>query len=235
MPDDTAAPSHPQRRDPSIYGRRKGKTLRGHHTALMDGLLPALALDLARPLDPFALFEAPKRDLWLEVGFGGGEHLALQAQRHPDAGIIGCEPFINGVAKALALIAEHDLRNVRLHAGDAGDVIAALPPASLGRVYILYPDPWPKRRQLKRRFVSDTMLVALARVMRPGAELRFATDIDSYCAWTLARILRSPDFTWNAQAATDWTVPWDGWEPTRFEQRARREGRPSAYLTFARR
>ena len=235
MPDDFNAPPYTRRRDPALYGRRKGKTLRGHHTALMENLLPALALDLARPLDPAALFDAPKRDLWLEVGFGGGEHLALQAQRHPDIAIIGCEPFVNGVAKALALIAEHDLRNVRLHAGDAGDVIARLPPASLGRVFILYPDPWPKRRQLKRRFVSDAMLAALARAMRAGAELRVATDIDSYAAWTLARVLRSPDFAWEVRTATDWTTPWEGWAPTRYEQKARSGGRPSAYLTFARR
>lgn len=235
MSEQSPAPLHRQRRTPTLFGRTRGKKLRGVHSGLMAGLLPALSLDVSAPIDPALLFVAPVSDLWLEIGFGGGEHLALEALRNPHAGYIGAEPFVNGVAKALALIAEHDLKNVRLHAGDAGAVIDALPHASLGGVYLLYPDPWPKRRQLKRRFVSDEMLTRLARVLRPGAELRFATDIDDYAAWTLARMLRSPDFVWPAQLAADWTAPWEGWQPTRYEEKARRAGRPSAYLTFVRR
>ena len=234
MTDDKTAPLHKQRRTPTLFGRTKGKKLRGVHSGLMAGLLPALSIDVSQPIDPATLFGAPVEDLWLEIGFGGGEHLALEALRHPRVGHIGAEPFVNGVAKALALVAEHDLANIRLHAGDAGAVIDALPPASLGRVYLLYPDPWPKRRQLKRRFVSDDMLTRLARVLRPGAELRFATDIDDYACWTLARVFRSPDFVWAAQRAPDWLTPWEGWQPTRYEEKARREGRGSAYLTFAR-
>ena len=235
MTDETIAPPHPQRRTPTLFGRTRGKKLRGVHSGLMAALLPALSIDVSLPIDPATLFGAPVDDLWLEIGFGGGEHLAQEALAHPQIGHIGAEPFVNGVAKALALIAEHDLKNVRLHAGDAGAVIDALPAASLGRVYLLYPDPWPKRRQLKRRFVSDAMLTRLARVMRPGAELRFATDIDDYAGWTLARVQRSSDFEWRAQSAADWMIAWEGWQATRYEDKARREGRRSAYLTFVRR
>ena len=234
MSDDTIAPPPPRRRAPTLFGRTRGKKLRGVHTGLMAGLLPALSINVSQPIDPAALFGALIEDLWLEIGFGGGEHLALEALTRPRIGHMGAEPFVNGVAKALALIAEHDLQNVRLHAGDAGAVIDALSDASLGRVYVLYPDPWPKRRQLKRRFVSDAMLTRLARVMRPGAELRFATDIDDYAGWTLARIARSPDFVWLARSAADWLTPWEGWQATRYEEKARREGRASAYLTFVR-
>ena len=235
MTDDTTAPLRPQRRTPTLFGRTRGKKLRGVQSGRRAALLPALSIDVSLPIDPAALFGAPVDDLWLEIGFGGGEHLALEALAHARTGHIGADPFVNGVAKALALIAEHDLKNIRLHAGDAGAVVDALPAASLGRVYLLYPDPWPKRRQVKRRFVSDAMLTRLARVMRPGAELRFATDIDDYAAWTLARVLRSADFAWLAQSAADWMIPWEGWQPTRYEDKARREGRGSAYLTFVRR
>ncbi len=170
----------------------------------------------------------------MEVGFGGGEHLAVEALRQPELGFIGCEPFVNGVAKILALIAETDLVNIRLYNGDAGDVIDALPDRSLSRVYLLYPDPWPKRRQHKRRFLSDDMLARLARVMRPGAELRFASDIDHNAGWTLARILRSADFIWPAKSAADWQTPWEGWDSTRYEAKALAEGRRPAYFTFLR-
>ncbi len=218
-----------------LHGRRKAKKLRTHHTTLVENLLPHLALDLTRRLDdPAALFPNRPTVFWLEVGFGGAEHLARQALSHPDIGFFGCEPFVNGVAKALALIAEMDLCNIRLHNGDAGDVIDALPAATLSCVYLLYPDPWPKRRQHKRRFLSDDMLTRLARVMRSGAELRFATDIDHNAGWTLARLLRSQDFTWPAQSAEDWHHPWADWESTRYESKALQEGRRPAYFTFIR-
>jgi tRNA (guanine-N7-)-methyltransferase len=218
-----------------LHGRRKAKKLRTHHTALVEHLLPHLSLDLTKPLgDPAELFPNRPTTFWMEVGFGGGEHLAQQARSRPDVGFFGCEPFVNGVAKALALIAETDLCNVRLYNGDAGDVIDALPDATLSCVYLLYPDPWPKRRQQKRRFLSDEMLARLARVMRSGAELRFATDIDHNAGWTLARLLRSPDFIWPAQSAQDWQQPWAHWESTRYESKALLEGRTPAYFTFVR-
>jgi tRNA (guanine-N7-)-methyltransferase len=218
-----------------LHGRRKAKKLRTHHTALVDNLLPHLAIDLSQPLDdPAKLFPHRPSTLWMEVGFGGGEHLAKQALRQPELGFIGCEPFVNGVAKILALIAETDLVNIRLYNGDAGDVIDALPDRSLSRVYLLYPDPWPKRRQHKRRFLSDDMLARLARVMRGGGELRFASDIDDNAGWTLARILRSADFIWLAKSAADWQTPWEGWDGTRYEAKALAEGRRPAYFTFLR-
>jgi tRNA (guanine-N7-)-methyltransferase len=218
-----------------LHGRRKGKKLRSHHTTLIGNLLPALSLNLTQPLiDPADLFPDRPSTFSLEIGFGSGEHLVKDALDRQDVGFIGCEPFLNGVAKALALIAEADLCNIRLYTGDAGDVIDALPAASLSRVYLLYPDPWPKRRQNKRRFISDEMLIRLARVMRCGAELRFATDIDHYAGWALARCLRSEHFTWNAQTAEDWQRPWQGWESTRYECKARDEGRRAVYLTFER-
>ena len=158
-----------------------------------------------------------------------------RAKIQDDVGFIGCEPFVNGVAKLLAAIDEEGLANVRVRAGDARALIEAAPSASLSRVFILYPDPWPKRRQHKRRLIEEDTIAELARVARPGAELRFATDIDDYAGWTLRRFLASPDFSWDARRADDWRVPWEGWAPTRYEAKARAAGRASAYLTFVRR
>lgn len=216
------------------FGRRKGKTLRTHHRALMDNDLPRLEISPDDLRVRFAELFGSYNDLWLEVGFGGGEHLAHDAQSHGDTGFIGCEPFQNGVAKLLALIEELKLANVRVFPGDARAIVDALPAQSLGRVNILYPDPWPKTRQKKRRFVSDENLLALARVMKPGAQLRFATDIDDYSAWTLCRIRRSPHFDWPARSDADWLTPWEGWPSTRYEAKALREGRNPVYLTFVR-
>ena len=195
--------------------------------------LPRLEVDL-EALRRGDLF-APEREVWLEIGFGGGEHLLARAIERPDVGFIGCEPFVNGVAKLLAGVDAGGLENVRVRADDATALIEAAPPAYFSRIYLLYPDPWPKRRQQKRRFVSEDNLARLARVLKPGGELRFATDIDDYAGWTLARFLASPLFAWDARQADDWRLPWDGWAPTRYEAKARREGRGSAYLTFRRR
>jgi tRNA (guanine-N7-)-methyltransferase len=216
----------------TLYGRRKGKSLRTNQARLLDELLPKLALPAEGLLDPGALFAAPMRELHLEIGFGGGEHLAREAAAHPDIGFIGCEPFINGVAKLLAQIDAQSLTNVRIHAGDARDILKRLSVASLDRVDLLYPDPWPKRRQRKRRFVSDETLAMLARCLRLGGTLRFASDIDDYTGWTLAHVLRNPDFHWYARPA-DWQA-WPSWEPTRYERKAREEGREGVYLTFRR-
>jgi tRNA (guanine-N7-)-methyltransferase len=218
----------------TLYGRRRGKKLRGNHTALLQTLLPELALDVSRPIDVAALFADRRTSLWLEIGFGGGEHLAAQAAKHPNSGYIGCEAFLNGLAKALTLIEANDLRNVRLFEGDARAVIEALPQNALDGIYLLFPDPWPKRRQRKRRFLSDDMLTRLARVMRPGAELRFATDIDDNAGWTLARILRSGDFTWKPQSAAEWQNPWEGWSGTRYEAKAHAAARRLGFFTFVR-
>jgi tRNA (guanine-N7-)-methyltransferase len=183
---------------------------------------------------PADLFPGRPAELWLEIGFGGGEHLAAEALSHPGNGYIGCEIFLNGIAKALALIDAHCLENVRLYNGDARALIEALPASVLDGAYLLYPDPWPKRRHHARRFLGSHTLAALARVMRPGGELRFATDIDVNAAWTLARVLRSPDFAWEPSDARDWQTPWPGWAATRYEAKALREGRRPAYFTFRR-
>jgi tRNA (guanine-N7-)-methyltransferase len=218
-----------------LYGRRKGKKLRAQQSALIENLLPVLTLDVSRPIaDCAALFPAPVDAVWLEVGFGGGEHLIAEAEAHPNHGFIGCEPFENGVAKALALAEARGVNNLRLYGGDAGHVIAALPADALSGCYLLYPDPWPKRRHRKRRFLSDEMFGELARVMKSGAELRFATDIDDNAGWTLMRALRAPDFTWKAFCADDWRLPWAGWSSTRYEAKALAAGRTPAYLTFVR-
>lgn len=210
-----------------LYGRSKGKALRPHQSELMAALLPRLALDLSAP-------PALARETRLEIGFGGGEHLIEAATQEPDVDFIGCEPFVNGVAKLLARVEARDLTNIRLHRGDAGDVLGWLPDASLTRVYLFYPDPWPKRRQRKRRFVSPENIARLARVLKPGGELRFATDIDDYAAWTLARLRASATFEWRAHAAADWRKPWAGWTRTKYEAKAMAEGRVPVYLTFVR-
>jgi tRNA (guanine-N7-)-methyltransferase len=225
-----------QRRGGAFFGRRKGHPLRPHQAALMETLLPRLALDLgAPPADPLAsLFSRPVDDVRLEIGFGGGEHLVAQATEHPRLGFIGCEPFVNGMAKALALIEAQGIDNIRLHFGDAADLLAWLPSASLARIDLLYPDPWPKRRHWKRRFVQDASIVTLGRVLRPGAEFRFATDWPDYAEWTLERLMRSPLFAWTAETTDDWRNPWPGFTSTRYEAKAKQAGRVPCYLIFRR-
>lgn len=226
---------HAPSRTSLLHGRRKGKKLGIAHTRLLRDLAPNLSFDAAEPIpDPAALFGGRPGPLWLEIGFGGGEHLAAAARRHPQVNFIGCESFLNGIAKSLELIEESGLGNIRLHDGDARNVIEALPAGSVGRVYLLYPDPWPKRRQHKRRFVSDETLAQLARIMGPGAELRVATDSDDYAGWILARVLASPHFVWTAAIARDWQEPWDAWPGTRYEAKAKAAGRRPVYLTFLR-
>jgi tRNA (guanine-N7-)-methyltransferase len=217
----------------AFFGRRKGKKLRAGQDELVQNLLPAIRVVPGSDL-PGQFPNSQAREIWLEIGFGGGEHLAAQARTHRDINIVGCEPFVNGMAKLLAVIEQENLDNVRVWDDDVTDLLPTLPDASLDRVYILYPDPWPKRRQRKRRLVSDETLEMLARVMKPGAELRFASDIDDYIGWVLARTLRSPHFRWTATRADDWRKPYEGWPGTRYEAKAIREGRVPSYLTFVR-
>ena len=228
-PDATA----PRRR--ALFGRSKGKTLRAHHARLVGTVLPTLELANVALEEPARVFGFTPRELHMEIGFGGGEHLAQRAREAPDTAFLGCEPFINGVAKLLATIDSERLHNIRIRAGDAREILEALPAGALDRIYILYPDPWPKRRQLKRRFISFDTIAAFARVLKAGGEVRFATDIDDYAGWTLARFLSVEKFEWRASIADDWRAPWTGWAATRYEIKARAEGRSSAYLTFRRR
>ena len=220
----------------AFFGRRKGHPLRARQVELFGALLPRLALDLSAPVprNLATLFPVPVDNIHLEIGFGGAEHLIAQAQASPGSGFIGCEPFVNGMAKALIAIDQLRLTNIRLHHGDAVDLIAWLPAASIARADLLYPDPWPKRRHWKRRFVSDANVAALARIMTRGGEFRFATDWANYAEWTLQRLLRSRDFTWTAERADDWRRPWPEFGGTRYEEKAMREGRAPIYLTFRR-
>ena len=223
-----------QHRDRAFFGRRKGHKLRPHQARLIDTLLPRLAIDLGRPA-PAALatlFPVPVTDIQLEIGFGGGEYLIAQAQARPRTGFIGVEPFVNGMAKALAAIESGNLQNIRLHFDDATNLIAWLPQNSLARVDLIHPDPWPKRRHWKRRFVQDAMVSRLARILRPGGELRFVTDIADYAAWTLQRLLCAADFEWTASCADDWRKPWPGFIHTRYHAKAAREKRASCFLIF---
>jgi tRNA (guanine-N7-)-methyltransferase len=221
----------------SVFGRRKGHPLRAAQAALFDSLLPRLALDpsSAAPPDLRTLFDIPVGAVRLEIGFGGAEHLLSEAARCPETGFIGAEPFLNGVAKALAGIASASLDNIRLHHGDALPLLDWLPPASLVRVDLLYPDPWPKVRHWKRRFVNPQNLDRLARAIVPGGELRFATDWAGYAAWTLALVARRPDFEWTAERTDDWRRPWPDWPGTRYEAKALREGRAPGYFRFRKR
>lgn len=225
----------------NFYGRRHGKTLRKGQRALLDTRLAALAPkgvswaenpDRA-PIDPKALFPQA-REIWLEIGFGGGEHMLAMATAHPGAGIIGCEAFINGVAMLLAGIERAGARNLAIHAGDARDLMDVLPAGSVAQVFLLYPDPWPKRRHHRRRFVGPENLDQLARVMAPGALLRLATDIPDYARHALAETARDGRFAWTAETPPDWHSPWPGWPGTRYEAKALREGRRPHYLTFRR-
>ncbi|MDR4308210.1 tRNA (guanosine(46)-N7)-methyltransferase TrmB [Chelatococcus sambhunathii] len=223
------------RYDGSFFGRRHGKALRAGRAALMADVLPSLLVDPdALSIDLKSLFPLPVSAVRLEIGFGGAEHLLHRAQESPDVGFIGVEPFVDGLAKGVSGIDRLGLRNVRLFGDDATLLLDRLPEASLSGVDLLYPDPWPKTRHWKRRFVSDRNLARLARVLAPGSLFRFASDIDSYVAWTLAHVARSPDFEWTAERPRDWKTPFAGWPGTRYEAKAIREGRRGSYLTFRR-
>ena len=219
-----------------FYGRRKGRPLRKGQQSHIDTLLPriAIALPEAGKLDPRALFPQAQ-ELWLEIGFGGGEHLAEQARANRQAGIIGCEVFLNGIATLLAQIETHDLKNVRIYPEDARDLLDALPERSLDRVFLLFPDPWPKRRHAERRFIQIANLDLLARLMKPGAEFRVASDDPTYIGWALAHVTAHPAFRWAARRPQDWRDRPADWPPTRYEAKALREGRKPAYFRFIRR
>ncbi len=214
------------------YGRIKSRPIKPRQAELLESLAPRIALDLTAPLDPAALMPAAS-EVWLEIGFGGGEHLAAQAAAHPEALLIGVEPFLNGMASCLRHVDEQDLANVRLHHGDARDVLAALPDASLDRMFILFPDPWPKTRHHKRRIVQTETVAEFARVLKPGARLRYATDWAEYAAWALERFTASPDFVWTAERAADWRTPPADHSTTRYEEK-RLGDHPPIFLDFVR-
>ena len=225
----------------NFYGRRRGKQLRPGQIEHLETTLHELALPnvgwdqnpTRAPLDLAGIFgrDAP---LQLEIGFGGGEHLLAQATASVGTNFIGCEPFVNGVAMLLPKLAERGLQNVRLHPGDARDLLDVLPTAAVARCYLLYPDPWPKKRHHRRRFVNPETLGPLSRVLPPGGELRIATDIPDYARHSLEAIAAHGQFEWLAEGPTDWRSPWEGWVRTRYEAKALREGRTPHYLQFGR-
>jgi tRNA (guanine-N7-)-methyltransferase len=220
----------------SFFGRRKGHRLRAHQADLIEHLLPHLTLDIASraPAGLTELFDDNIDDVRLEIGFGGGEHLVAEARAFPNIGFIGCEPYVNGMAKILTQIEAHNIGNIRLFAGDAAELLAWAPSQSMRRIDLIHPDPWPKRRHWKRRFVQDATVAAMARILKGGGEFRFVSDIDDYCAWTLWHLMRSPDFTWTAEHAADWQAPWPDYTMTRYGAKAEREGRRATYLRFRR-
>jgi len=223
----------------NFHGRRQGKTMNKVLYEFLDqdlkGLSPGpVGWDVnpdRKPLDMAARFGG--KPVWLEIGFGSGEHLVHQAAANPDVEFIGCEPYINGVATLLGKIRVAGVRNIAVHPGDARDLFDVLPEASIERAFLLYPDPWPKKRHHKRRFVTGDHLQPLARVLRSGAEFRLATDIPDYVRQALEQVPRS-GFQWLADTADDWRRPWQDWLSTRYEQKALREGRVPHYLTFRR-
>ena len=202
-----------------LYGRVQGHKLRAGQQALMDDFLPTVAVPEG-PLDAQTLF-GDDRPLQFEIGFGGGEHLAWQAQHAPTHGLIGCEPFVNGVVSALLHIRDKALPNVRLHMGDALDALARLPDGSLDRVYLLHPDPWPKARHAKRRMMNPGPIAMIAAKLKPGGEFRFGTDHPIYCRWAMMQMDKSRDFEWQAKSARDFLVRPDDWPETRYERKAR--------------
>ncbi|MEZ5675523.1 MAG: tRNA (guanosine(46)-N7)-methyltransferase TrmB [Thalassovita sp.] len=223
----------------NFYGRFKGKGLRDSQQRYLDEDLATLSPGAVsweenpdrNPLDLPALFG--DRDIWLEIGFGGGEHMVHQASQNPNVGFIGCEPYINGVAMLLGKIRDAGCENIRIHPGDARDMFDVLPPESVSRAFLLYPDPWPKKRHHRRRFVTQDHLKPLHSVLKPGAIFRVATDIPDYVRQTLEEAPKA-GFEWLAERPQDWREPWGDWISTRYEQKALREGRTPHYLTFRR-
>ena len=235
---------HKERASEAFFGRRRGKALRAAQIKREETLLPVLELDLSKP--------APERlanlfnnsgnaknnydDIRIEIGFGGGEHLAHEMDRFPQTAFIGVEPFINGMAKMLGALEDNQdrLKHIRLYDDDATRLLDWLPPSSIAGIDLFYPDPWPKKKHWKRRFVNMKNLDRFARVLKSGAKFRFASDIDTYVNWTLFHCAHHPDFIWSANGSADWKLPFEAWPGTRYEEKALREGRVPAYLTFIR-
>jgi tRNA (guanine-N7-)-methyltransferase len=226
-----AEEQNPRRRR-SIYGRRKGPKLSARQSRLRATLLVELTLHLEQGRDPQSYFARTVSDVWLEVGYGAGEHLLWQMANNPTVGFIAAEPYIAGTAKLLSRLDAKQLPNLRLHEDDARDIIAALPDASIGRFFILFPDPWPKTRHHKRRFIQRDTLDEIERILKVGAELRFATDDPGYLGYALERLMAHPAFRWTAEVPSDWTTRPADWPMTRYE--AKEMHGPPAFLRFVR-
>lgn len=216
-----------------LYGRAQGHKLRAGQAQMVEEMMPLLSVPETGPIDATSLF-GDDRPLEFEIGFGGGEHLAGQAAMRPDHGFIGCEPFVNGMVGALLHIRDEKLDNIRLHMGNALDVLERLPDASLSRVYLLHPDPWPKARHAKRRMVNNGPLDLIAAKLKPGCEFRLGTDDPTYCRWSMMVMNGRRDFEWQAQTAQDFLTRPDDWPETRYERKARRKGHEVWYFRYIR-
>ena len=214
------------------FGRRRGKKLRPGRERLVDELLPEIKFDASRPTSQ--QFVGQVNDVWLEIGFGGGEHIAAQALAHPQIGFIGAEPFINGVAKLVKTISDESISNIRIWPDDVREIFPTITDSTLGRVFILFPDPWPKKRHAKRRLLTHETLDEIYRMMKPGGELVVASDHTDYVRYALFQISTHPGFEWLAKSATDWRDPPKGWIQTRYEQKALSKGIKATYLVFRR-
>lgn len=231
------SPSQDTETKPRFYGRRKGKKLRTRRQGAFDSVMAETNITLPAgdaPVDPASFFDFTPRALWLEIGFGMGEHLAYQAVEHPDIAMIGCEPFINGIASLCTQIEEHDLKNIRIWPEDARLFMARLQDASLDRCFIINSDPWPKKRHHKRRFIQQETLDTLARLLKPGAELRMATDHPALAAWLVEKTCFHPQFEWTAETAADWRTRPDDLPETKFQNKGLKAGRPTVFLNFRR-
>lgn len=221
-----------------FYGRRKGHSLSDRQSALMDDVLPRLCVKLEscqdHALDAAALFEHAPKEIWLEIGFGKGEHMAWQAEQNPDVGFFGCEPYLNGVVGLLARIEENNTHNIRIYDDDARHLLEKLPDASVSKLFLLHPDPWPKRRHAKRRFINNGNLDEIARVLKPGGEFRVGTDDPTYREWTAIIMSERADFEWLAEKSEDWNQRPADWPETRYNAKANRQGRPAVYFRFQR-
>jgi tRNA (guanine-N7-)-methyltransferase len=219
------------------YGRRTGKPLRKARKKLHEELLPIIQIDPELrniPTDLKTLFPNPVREVWLEIGFGGGEHLAEQAEKNPDVGIIGCEPFVNGVASLMKHLDGNGVTNVRVYDDDVRHLLKLMAPESLERIFILFPDPWPKSRHHRRRIVKDETILQFAYLLKNGGELRFSSDHQGYVSWALRHLLQNNDISWIARRPSDWRIPPLDWVVTRYEQKAKAKGDPPTYLRFER-
>lgn len=218
----------------AFFGRRRGKRLHRRHIDALEAALPhyRVGLDTPPPARLEQLFKTPVDSVRMEIGFGAGEHLLCEARRFPAVGFIGVEPFVNGMARLMLDLNDTPMGNIRVHDDDATQVLDWLPDSSLAEIDLLYPDPWPKKRHWKRRFVGRANLDRFARVLKPGGLFRFASDIDTYVNWTLLHCRGHEAFEWQARSSQDWRQPYEGWEGTRYEAKAIREGRPLAWLTF---
>ena len=213
-----------------FYGRRKGMPLSDRQSDLMENYLPSIRLNVEQPLEGLD----PTKELWLEIGFGGGEHLAYQAENNPDKQFIGVEPFVNGVAKFISVAHDKKLTNVRILDGDARMLLPNLPDQCLDRLFLLYPDPWHKTRHNKRRFVNPESIAHFHRIIKAGGVFRFASDIDDYVKWTVKNINQHGGFSFEGTTSDDWACAPDDWCETRYERKAKREGRTPNYISFHR-